>query len=58
MSKKLNAVVRDEVIEALDDLAKEENRTRSQMSDILLGEAIAARQKIKSEQSKTSSDGK
>lgn len=43
--KKLNAVVQDEVIEALDKLAKEEQRTRSQMADILLQEAISNRSK-------------
>lgn len=46
MTKKLNAVVQDEVIEELDRLAKNEQRTRSQMADILLQEAITAR-KIK-----------
>jgi len=45
MTKKLNAVVQDEVIEALDKLAKEEQRTRSQMADILLQEAISNRSK-------------
>lgn len=43
MSKKLNAVIRDEVMEELDKIAASEQRTRSQMADILLGEAIKAR---------------
>ena len=45
MSKKLNAIVRDDVMNELDKIAKQENRTRSQMADILLGEAIADRLK-------------
>jgi hypothetical protein len=47
MSKKLNALIRDEVMDEIDRLAKSELRTRSQMADILLGEAVAARMKQK-----------
>ena len=43
MSKRLNAIVRDDVMTELDRIAESENRTRSQMADILLGEAIASR---------------
>ncbi len=49
MSKKLNAVIRDEVMEELDKIAESEQRTRSQMADILLGEAIANRIKKKAD---------
>ena len=49
MSKRLNAIVRDEVLDELDRIAKEENRTRSQMADILLGEAVANRIKKKAD---------
>lgn len=49
MSKKLNAVVRDEIMEELDRIAKEEQRTRSQMADILLAEAVANRLKKKAD---------
>ncbi len=41
MSKKLNAVIPDETWEALDEIANREMRTKSQMTAILLGEAIA-----------------
>ena len=43
MSKKLNAIIPDETWEALEEIAKREMRTKSQMAAILLGEAIAAR---------------
>lgn len=43
MSKKLNAIIPDETWEALEEIAKREIRTKSQMAAILLGEAIAAR---------------
>ena len=43
MSKKLNAIIPDETWEALEEIAKQEMRTKSQMAAILLGEAIAAR---------------
>jgi predicted transcriptional regulator len=49
MSKKLNAVVKDAVMEELDRIATEEQRTRSQMADILLSEAISARLKKKAD---------
>lgn len=47
MSKKLNAVIPDEVSAELERIAKEENRTKSQMAGILLGEAITARNAAK-----------
>lgn len=43
MSKKLNAVIPDETWEELEQIAKGEMRTKSQMAAILLAEAIAAR---------------
>lgn len=49
MSKRLNAIIRDEVLDEIDKIAKEENRTRSQMADILLGEAVANRMKKKAD---------
>lgn len=42
-NKKLNAIIPDETWEALEEIAKQEMRTKSQMAAILLGEAIAAR---------------
>ncbi len=48
MSKKLNAVIPDEVWADLETIAKEEVRTKSQMAAILLAEAIAARKKSSS----------
>lgn len=41
MSRKLNAVIPDEIWEALEEIATREMRTKSQMAAILLGEAIA-----------------
>lgn len=41
MSRKLNAIIPDETWEALDKIASREMRTKSQMTAILLGEAIA-----------------
>ncbi|MBD0393262.1 MAG: hypothetical protein ICV52_05150 [Microcoleus sp. C1-bin4] len=41
MSKRLNAVIPDETWDALEEIAKRELRTKSQMAAILLGEAIA-----------------
>ncbi len=43
VSKKLNAVIPDEVWEDLEKIAQAEMRTKSQMAAILLAEAIAAR---------------
>ena len=43
MSKKLNAVIPDETWEALEEIAIQEMRTKSQMAAILLAEAIATR---------------
>ncbi len=43
MSKKLNAVIPDETWEELEQIAKGEMRTKSQMAAILLAEAIAVR---------------
>lgn len=51
MSKKLNAVIPDETWQALEEIAKKEQRTKSQMAAILLGEALANRQQ---QQQKTS----
>ena len=42
---KLNANVSDETLAAVDEIAKKEQRTRSQMTAILLSEAIEARNK-------------
>ncbi|MBW4458343.1 MAG: hypothetical protein KME55_40340 [Nostoc indistinguendum CM1-VF10] len=52
MSKKLNAIIPDETWEALEQIANEEMRTKSQMAAILLGEAIAARRTKKSKSQK------
>ncbi|MFW9264819.1 MULTISPECIES: ribbon-helix-helix domain-containing protein [unclassified Nostoc] len=52
MSKKLNAIIPDETWEALEQIANEEMRTKSQMAAILLGEAIAARHTKKSKSQK------
>jgi hypothetical protein len=52
MSKKLNAIIPDETWEALEQIANEEMRTKSQMAAILLGEAIAARLTKKSKSQK------
>jgi hypothetical protein len=52
MSKKLNAVIPDETWEALEQIANEEMRTKSQMAAILLSEAIAARRSKKSKSQK------
>ena len=41
--QKLNAMVEQKVIEELDKLGEQESRSRSQMVDILLQEAIKAR---------------
>jgi hypothetical protein len=41
MSKRLNAIVPDETWDALERVAERELRTKSQMTAILLGEAIA-----------------
>ncbi|TAF18688.1 MAG: hypothetical protein EAZ76_04580 [Nostocales cyanobacterium] len=38
--KKLNAVIPDETWQALEEIAKKEQRTKSQMAAILLGEAL------------------
>ncbi|TBR56567.1 hypothetical protein B4U84_29300 [Westiellopsis prolifica IICB1] len=43
VSKKLNAVIPDEVWEDLEKIAQAEMRTKSQMAAILLAEAITAR---------------
>lgn len=43
MSKKLNAVISDETWEALEEIATQEMRTKSQMAAILLAEAITIR---------------
>ena len=43
MSKKLNAIIPDETWEALGEIAIQEMRTKSQMSAILLAEAISIR---------------
>jgi hypothetical protein len=43
VSKKLNAVIPDEVWADLETIAKQEVRTKSQMAAILLAEAIAVR---------------
>ncbi len=43
MSKKLNAIISDETWEALGEIATQEMRTKSQMSAILLAEAISIR---------------
>jgi predicted transcriptional regulator len=51
MSKKLNAIIPDETWQALEEIAKKEQRTKSQMAAILLGEALANRQQ---QQQKTS----
>ncbi len=45
MSKKLNAVIPDETWDDLEEIAKQEMRTKSQMAAILLAEAIASRKK-------------
>jgi hypothetical protein len=45
MSKKLNAVVPDQTWDDLEEIAKQEMRTKSQMAAILLAEAIASRKK-------------
>jgi CopG-like RHH_1 or ribbon-helix-helix domain, RHH_5 len=50
MSKKLNAVIPDETWAELDEIAKGEMRTKSQMAAILLAEAIAARRATKARQ--------
>jgi predicted transcriptional regulator len=47
MSKKLNAIISDETWQALEEIAKQEQRTKSQMAAILLAEAIANRQRQK-----------
>jgi CopG-like RHH_1 or ribbon-helix-helix domain, RHH_5 len=52
MSKKLNAIIPDETWEALEQIANEEMRTKSQMAAILLGEAISARRSKKSKSQK------
>lgn len=41
MSKRLNAIVPDETWDALERVAEREMRTKSQMTAILLGEALA-----------------
>lgn len=41
MTKRLNAIIPDETWEALEKVASREMRTKSQMTAILLGEAIA-----------------
>lgn len=43
MSKNLSAIIDDDVFEKLGELAKKEHRTRSQMTNLLLQEAIEAR---------------
>ncbi|MEG4989804.1 hypothetical protein QUB08_29285 [Microcoleus sp. BR0-C5] len=42
MSKRLNAIVPDETWDNLERVAEREMRTKSQMTAILLGEALAA----------------
>ncbi len=54
MSKKLNAVITDETWEELEEIAKQEMRTKSQMAAILLAEAIANRKKVIQKDTKTS----
>ena len=51
MSKKLNAVIPDEVWDDIDVIAKGEMRTKSQMAAILLAEAITARRAIATDRS-------
>jgi hypothetical protein len=41
MTKRLNAIIPDETWEALEKVASREMRTKSQMTAILLGEALA-----------------
>jgi len=55
MSKKLNAIVPDEVWGDIDVIAKGEMRTKSQMTAILLSEAIAARRASKAHSSEPDS---
>ncbi len=43
MSKRVSVVLPDDVGEILEDMAKEERRSHSQMGAILIEEAIAAR---------------
>ncbi len=52
--QKLNAMVEEKVIEELDKLGEQESRSRSQMVDILLQEAIKARHDKEKESIKTS----
>ncbi len=54
MSKKLNAVITDETWDDLEEIAKQEMRTKSQMAAILLAEAIANRKKVIQKDKKTS----
>ena len=44
MSKRVSVVLPDDVGEILEEMAKEERRSHSQMGAILIEEAIAARQ--------------
>jgi predicted transcriptional regulator len=60
MSKRVSVVLPDDVGEILEEMAKEERRSHSQMGAILIEEAIAARlaQQIESPISGTSIGGK
>lgn len=48
MSRKLNAVIAESLLIKIDQLAKQEQRTRSAMVGLLLAEAVEAR-KVKDE---------
>jgi predicted transcriptional regulator len=44
MTKKLNAVVDEDLLSKIDKLAKQQQRTRSAMVGLLLAEAVNARE--------------
>jgi len=58
MSKRVTAVLSEEIGEALEEMAKEEQRSHSQMGAILIGEAIRARQLKKQTQEETPKERK
>lgn len=45
MSQKLNALIDDEIMEAIKTIAKKDERSISQTANLLLREAVAARLK-------------